>query len=94
MHALRICDEGIELLSTKNIVFPYSNDKCKHYIGVKNGLVDTDLVYFELDLKLETLKDLEEKSDLPKSSPELDKQFEEFLEQNIRKFYQNANSTI
>lgn len=86
MHALRIVDEGLELLQNRVLTFPFKPETVAYYLSVKRGEVDIDLVRAELGEKLERLKVLEQTTTL-KSSKELQAQFDAWLESWMYKFY-------
>lgn len=86
MHALRIVDEGLELLRDRKITLPFSSDQVKFYLSVKRGEVPIEQVKAELDQKLTALKALEASSTLP-TSADLEEDFALWLEEWMFKFY-------
>ena len=67
-HAHRIVDEGIELLTTGNLVFPLRN--AAEYLNIRSGELTLDAVLDTFDAKLATLEtvtpvpELKEKADM------------------------------
>lgn len=86
MHALRIVDEGLELLRDKTITLPFSPGIVKFYLSVKRGEVPLESVKTELAQKLDALKALEASSTLP-TSAELEDDFNLWLEDWMYKLY-------
>lgn len=88
MHALRIVDEGLKLLESKRLSFPFPMNDVDFYLSVKRGEVPIDTVRELLGSKLELLKVLEQTTSLPASTdPGLQKQFDAWLEGWMFKFY-------
>lgn len=87
MHALRVVDEGLQLLRSGTLSFPFSKDYVLYLLDVKQGKVDLELVKEELDSKLELLKVLEQTTKLPPLTRELTAEFESWLAAWMRRFY-------
>ena len=87
MHALRIVDEGLELLQNKQLTFPFTVGYVKFLLDIKNGRCDIDRIKQELDLKMYHLKELEQTTSLPAVTPELREKFEQWLISRLRSFY-------
>jgi hypothetical protein len=87
MHALRIVDEGIELLSTKKIALPFNQEYVDRLLSIKRGELPLDPIKEELSSKLDQLKDLEKATDLPTCNAEFLKEFDIWLTGWLRKFY-------
>ena len=87
MHALRIVNEGTQLLTEKRLVFPFDQAYVDRLLAIKRGEVSLDEVKAELDEKLEVLKTLEQTTDLPPTSRELTEEFETWLAGWMRRFY-------
>jgi len=87
MHALRIVDEGIELLSTKKITLPFSKDYVDHLLSIKRGELSLDPIKEALTAKLDQLKDLEKSTDLPTCNQEFLKEFDVWMVGWLHKFY-------
>ena len=87
MHALRVVDEGLQLLEFGTLTFPFTPGYVEYLLDVKFGRVDLALVKEELDEKLERLKTLEQTTTLQPLTPELMKEFETWLAQWMRQFY-------
>ena len=88
MHALRIVDEGLQLLEKKELSFPFRKDYVDRLLSIKRGEVSLDEVKEELSQKLDHLKVLEKTTDLPVGDQEFKKQFEAWLLQWMHKFYE------
>lgn len=87
MHALRVVDEGLQLLETHQMKFPFNQDYVEKLLAVKRGEVDLDLVKAELDEKLTRLKTLEQTTTLRPHTQEMTKEFELWLATWMRRFY-------
>jgi hypothetical protein len=87
MHALRVVDEGLQLLETHGLTLPLPKEKVDKLLAVKRGEVPLEEVKQELDEKLERLKELETATDLPPLTPQLRDQFNVWLASWMRKFY-------
>lgn len=87
MHALRVVDEGLQLLEHGTMTFPFSQNYVDYLLDVKHGNVDLALVKEELDTKLERLKTLEQTTTLRPLTQELKEEFDQWLAQWMRRFY-------
>lgn len=87
MHALRIVDEGLDLLQFKKLSFPFKPGYVSHLLQIKRGELPLDPIKDELARKLDLLKDLEKTTELPAVTPELAAEFELWLVEWLRKFY-------
>lgn len=87
MHALRVLEEGITLLKTGALSFPYPARQVKQYLEVKQGKVAYPKVVERLTERLEELKRLEEQSQLPQLTEELREKFNAWLAAWMRRFY-------
>ena len=87
MHALRVVDEGLQLLKNQRMQFPFEPDYVAKLLAVKRGEVDLDVVKAELDEKLTELKTLEQTTSLQQHTQEMTKEFEQWLAQWMRRFY-------
>ena len=87
MHALRIVDEGIELLSTKKITLPFKQDYVDRLLSIKRGELPLEPIKEELSAKLDMLKELEKSTDLPTCNAEFMKEFDAWMAAWMRKFY-------
>jgi hypothetical protein len=90
MHALRIVDEGIELLRHKRLSFPFNQDYVDRLLQIKRGELPLDPIKDELSSKLELLKDLEKTTDLPECNQEFREKFDKWLGAWMRKFYRST----
>jgi hypothetical protein len=86
-HALRVVDEGIMLLKNRYLEFPFQNNYVDLLLQIKNGQLPYSDVIAMLNERLEELKTLEITSALPKKSPELIEQFDAWLVNWLRYFY-------
>ena len=87
MHALRVVDEGLQLLKNQQLQFPFEPDYVAKLLAVKRGEVDLDVVKAELDEKLTKLKTLEQTTTLRPHTQEMTKEFEQWLATWMRRFY-------
>jgi hypothetical protein len=87
-HAIRVIDEGIELLTKKSLTFPFDAGYCNYLLNIKTGNVSREEAFSEVNEKLEKVKNLEMTSTLPKITPQFFKNFEEWLASWMRKFYE------
>jgi len=87
MHAMRIVDEGLELLSEHKLSFPFHADYVKHLLEMKRGELPLDPIKKELSAKLDKLKEMEKFTDLPACDAEFMQEFETWMVGWLRKFY-------
>jgi hypothetical protein len=87
MHALRIVDEGIDLLQNHKLSFPFRSDYVIRLLQIKRGELPLDPIKNELATKLELLKDLEKTTKLPEYNQELREKFDKWLASWMRRFY-------
>ena len=87
MHALRIVDEGLQLLSTSSMTFPFAPDYVARLLSIKRGEVPLDEVTAELHDKLDALKTLELNTKLKPLTQELVQDFEFWLKEKMKAFY-------
>jgi len=87
MHAMRIVDEGLELLENHTLTFPFKQDYVDHLLSMKRGELPLDPIKDELSAKLDRLKDLEKTTTLPAADEEFMKTFDVWLTKWLRKFY-------
>jgi hypothetical protein len=92
MHALRVVDEGLQLLEFGTMTFPFSQNYVDYLLDVKHGNVDLALVKDELDEKLERLKALEQTTTLRPLTQELKQEFDKWLAQWMRRFYSGVEN--
>ena len=89
MHAVRIIDEGIELLTTHRIVLPRPPEQVARLLQIKRGELPLDPLKDELVAKLDSLKELSAASGLPLSTaPEFKERLERFMLAQLRELYQ------
>lgn len=91
MHAVRIVDEGLQLLTHHKLSFPFEQTYVDRLLAMKRGELPLDPIKEELSTKLERLKELEQTTTLP-SANELRAEFEVWLKGWMRTFY-NINGT-
>jgi hypothetical protein len=87
MHAIRVVDEGISLLKTKSLRFPFEKDYVDFLLSIKHGELEYNHVIDCINIRLDELKRLEEDSHLPKKTPELTEMMERWLAEWMRIFY-------
>jgi hypothetical protein len=87
MHALRIVDEGIDLLTNRKLTFPFEQSYVDKLLSIKRGEVNIDEVKNELTDKLDHLKTIETTTSLPQKTQELEEEFEAWLVTWLYKFY-------
>lgn len=88
MHALRIVDEGIELLQTARISLPRPAPEIAHLLQVRRGEIAIETLRNSLHEKLETLKALEMDSKLARMDSAHKEKFDAWLAQWMRCLYQ------
>jgi hypothetical protein len=87
MHALRIVDEGIELLRAHRITLPHSPEAAAHLLQVRRGEIAIETLREALHAKLDTLKQLEAQSTLPIMDAARKIEFERWLAVWMRRLY-------
>ena len=87
MHALRIVDEGLKLLSEHKLEFPLEDSKVERLLSIKRGEVSITEIAQELSEKLDILKEMENTTTLKKYSQELIDSFDVWLVSWLREFY-------
>jgi len=88
MHAVRIVNEGLELLEHQTVTLPRPDDEVKYLLSIKRGEVPLEQVKNELVAKLESLKALALGSKLPNSNdPGFREDFEAFMLKHLKKLY-------
>lgn len=86
MHALRIVDEGVQLLEHRVLSLPLSTNYVEYLLSVRRGELPIDPIKEKLIEKLELLKYLETTTTLP-TFKDVQAEFEAWLNQWMRKFY-------
>lgn len=87
MHALRIVDEGLMVLTDHKLEFPLKPEAVARLLSIRRGEVSLTEVTAELNEKLDRLKTLEKTTSLPATSEAMRLEFEEFMSKWLRKFY-------
>lgn len=87
MHALRIVDEGIQILTNKKLSFPFDIGYATQLLSIKHGELPLDPIREELASKLDTLKELEKSTTLPTCDAEFMKKFDAWMVGWLHKFY-------
>lgn len=88
MHAVRIIDEGLELLEHKTITLPRPPETAARLLQIKRGELPLEPIKDELVEKLDRLKTIAASCGLPSSSdPKLKEQLEIFTLSWLRMFY-------
>lgn len=86
-HAIRIVNEGIDLLSGKKLSYPYSKEYCDYLLSVKRGELNIDTISELISNKVDELKTLSLNSKLPKYDAELKEKFNIWLLGWLKKIY-------
>ena len=81
-------DEGLQILSTKSLSFPFSPDYVARLLSIKRGELPLDPIKEELAAKLDQLKELEKSTDLPTCNAEFLKEFDAWMVGKLHKFYE------
>jgi hypothetical protein len=87
MHALRIVDEGIELLQTARISLPRPAPDIAYLLQVRRGEIAIEILRNSLHEKLETPKELEARSELPQRDIAQKARFDGWLAKWMHRFY-------
>jgi hypothetical protein len=87
MHALRIINQGIELLSTGSMSFPLKPAYAAELLAVKRGEIPLASVTAQIDIGLDKMKALEKKTQLQSTSVERQAELDVFIAGWMRKFY-------
>lgn len=87
MHATRVSYEALELLETGSLRLPFEKLRVDHLLGIKRGERPLVEVRDNLSFLLDQVKLAQETTRLPKHSPALEAEFEEFLVMALRAFY-------
>jgi len=87
MHAMRIVDEGIELLTYKRLQFPLPQAQVERLLKIRRGEEDIVDIKEEFNRKVDLIAELEKVSDIHKYSEELKSEFNVWLTQWLHKFY-------
>lgn len=87
MHALRIINQGIELLSTGKMTFPFEPAYVAKLLSVKRGEVALAEVTEEMNAGLERMKELELSTHLQPASNERRAELDEWLVGWMYRFY-------
>jgi hypothetical protein len=87
MHARRVVDEGISILTDRKLSFPFNKEYVDFLLSIKRGELPREEVFSELNSRLEILKTLEANSTLPKKSVELSNTLDVWLLEWLRIWY-------
>jgi hypothetical protein len=87
MHAVRIVDEGLELLSTGSVRLPLAPEKAQRLLAIRRGEIPLETIKNELETKLDSLKTLEQTSLLPSASPQKAAELDSWLQSWMMRFY-------
>lgn len=87
MHALRIVDEGVSLLSGKGLSYPFEPDYVTYLLQIKRGERDHAEIIEQINFKLAKLQDLADIATLPKHTQELRQELEDWLLSWLKLFY-------
>lgn len=91
MHAVRIVNEGISILQNHTLSFPYDKEYIDYLLSIRRGEQPLNEIKILLDEKLELLKELEKTTSLPEASIELRAEFDDWLT-NWMKIYYNITT--
>jgi hypothetical protein len=86
-HAVRIVQEGIDLLSGKSLSFPYDDEYVQYLLSIRAGEHDPDEIRNKISDGVTELTKLSLSSALPKLGPELHKEFDTWLLGWLKRFY-------
>lgn len=87
MHAMRVLDEGIDLLTLGRIDLPTPAPRARRLLEIREGLHAMEPIRSELDAKIARVKELEGGSPLPRLTPELEARFDQWLQGWMMRFY-------
>jgi hypothetical protein len=87
MHAMRIVDEGTQLLTEHRLEFPFERKYVDYLLSMRRGELPLDPIKEELAEKLDNLKNLEKSTTLPTCNAEFLKEFDEWMVGWLHKFY-------
>jgi hypothetical protein len=87
MHALRIINQGIELLSTGKMTFPFEQAYVDKLLSIKRGEVALAVVTEEMTTGLDRMKELEQSTHLQPASHERKAELDAWLVGWMRRFY-------
>jgi hypothetical protein len=87
MHAVRIVDEGLQLLGEHKLSFPFEQSYVDRLLSMKRGELPLDPIKEELSQKLEKLKELEKSTTLQAYDQEMQKRFDAWLALWMMRFY-------
>lgn len=87
MHALRIVNQGVELLSTGKMTFPFEQTYVDKLLSIKRGEVPLADVTAELNAGLDKMKALELSTSLQPGSNERRVELDVWLASWMRRFY-------
>lgn len=87
MHAVRIVDEGLDILQTHRLHLPHPPERAARLLSIRRGEVPIEAIREELDVKLASLLGLSAISTLPPATPELSSDFDVWLTGWMMRFY-------
>ena len=87
MHAVRVLDEGLDLLTLGRIELPTPSARAHRLLEIREGLYAMDTIRAELDTKILRINELEALSSLPRQTPEFTARFEVWLQDWMLRFY-------
>jgi len=65
-HAMRVCMEAEELLTTGRVTFPFTGRKKNYLLNIKKGVLEYDSVAHSLEEYMQLIRQLEETTTLPR----------------------------
>lgn len=87
MHALRIVNEGVDLMRDGRITLPHPPARAARLLATRRGEIPLAEVTEEIEAKLDALKTLETQAQRPPISDELTARFDDWLQNWMRRFY-------
>lgn len=87
MHAIRIVDEGLKILTEHKLEFPLAPEYAHYLLSVRRGEQPIDPIRLQLAAKLDELKTMEQQTTLPSMSDEMKIEFDTFMVKWLMVFY-------
>ena len=94
MHAVRIVEEGINLLKNKELKFPFDQEFVSYLLDIKSGLINIEDIRSDLSKNIDSLKTLELTTDLKPSSQTRTQEFNKWLASWMKLFYEVSESSL
>lgn len=87
MHAVRIANQGLSLLTNKQLVFPHTPELVTHLLSIRRGEIDLDDVSNELASIIDNIYVAQTNTELPELTHELKEVFDDWLAKWVMEFY-------